>query len=130
MVTELQALTLDELDKSCTDNGLTSLICEQGFYATLEDVLNDNPDLDRNSDKAKVATMERMLEENLNFGALSEDKDTDEDHSDRLESRWDIIETIAVAWVFGRCAALGCGRENTLKDAQDMCDYLVQKQIG
>ena len=119
---ELTALSLDELAQSCEDNGLTSLICEQDFNATLEDVLSDNPEMEKDSDNAKVSAMERMLEENLEYGALSDDDDTDDDHSERLGARWDIIETIAIAWVFGKV--------KTLSEAQAMCNELVAKWQG
>lgn len=34
-------LTLEQLDESCRRNGLTSLVCEGGFKAALQDVIDD-----------------------------------------------------------------------------------------
>ena len=109
-------LTTEELAKSCEDNGLTCLVCGQGFMATLEDVISDNPGI-ADSD-AKVSAMERMLEENVDFGPLGEEYDTDETHPERLEARWDILGDLAERWVDGRYA--------TLAECQTDCTALAR----
>ena len=81
-------LSREQLIKSCQENHLTSLLCAQGYEATEEDVLNDNPELAEDDDTAvypsqenqkerdlKEAVMIRMLQENLDFGPLMETDD-------------------------------------------------------
>ncbi len=97
-------LTTEELAKSCEACGLTSLICEQGFMDTLVDVISDSPGIDDRD--AKVSAMERMLEENVDFGPLGAEYDTEENHPERLEARWDILGDLAARWVDGKYATL------------------------
>lgn len=72
----------DQLEKEC--KGLTSLICEQDFNATRQDVMDDNLDSDLDEVDLKLETMFRMLDENLDYGKYNE---TEEEFvNDRLHS--------------------------------------------
>ena len=135
-------LSRDQLIKSCKENHLTSLLCAQGYEATEEDVLNDNPELAADDDTAvypspatqkerdlKESVMIRMLQENLDFGPLMEtDDETDrDDHPERMEARCDIIEVIAERWVGGVYTGK---RKRELQLAQADCNALVAKWYG
>ena len=89
------------LSDSCKRNNLTSLICEQGWEETMDDVLADNPDI--TADDLKTATMYRMLDENLDYGPFTETDDED-CHQERMEVRCDICEQVADKWVNGEFA--------------------------
>ena len=136
-------LSRDQLIKSCNENHLTSLLCCQGYEATEEDVLNDNPELAADDDTAvypsqdyqkerdlKEAVMIRMLQENLDFGPLMETDDETErdDHPERMEARCDIIEAIAERWVDGVYTGKKWKRELGL--AQEDCAAMVAKWYG
>jgi len=120
-------LTLEQLDDSCRRNGLTALLCEQDFKATLQDVLDENPDMTPTpaGDFALCEmAMERMLEENLDYGKYSdsESDDVGEENSFKMQNRWDIIEKVATAWVNGEFS----GKEQPEKElAQAMVSRLV-----
>ena len=136
-------LSRDQLIRTCQDNNLTSLMCCQGYEATEEDVLNDNPELDPNSDDAqypspevqkerdlKESVMIRMLQENLDFGPLMEtDDETDrDDHPERMGARCDIVEVIAERWVAGSYS--DNYQKTELELAQADCNVLVSKWYG
>ncbi len=135
-------LSRKQLIKSCRENHLTSLLCEQGYEATEEDVLNDNPELAADDDTAvypsqetqkerdlKEAVMIRMLQENLDFGPLMEtDDETDrDDHPERMEARCDIVEKVAERWVEGRYTGK---KKRELELAQNYCESLVTEWYG
>ena len=92
--------TNEQLDELCREYGISAFICGQGFMETLNDVLGDNPGLDPR--EAKLTAMSLLLEENVPFGRLDEEYDTEDDHPDRLEARWDILEELAEGWVDGK----------------------------
>jgi len=130
-------LTHSELDASCRNNGLTSLLCEQGYMATKEDVLNDNPDWTEDNvlgedgkreleTSIKQETMFRMLIENLDFGPLRETDDETErdDHPTLMAARDDICSEIADNWVAGKYSGKH-DREFVL--AQYECNRLVDE---
>ena len=136
-------LSREQLIKSCKENHLTSLLCAQGYEATEEDVLNDNPELAEDDDTAvypsqenqkerdlKEAVMIRMLQETLDFGPLMETDDETErdDHPERMEARCDIVEAIAERWVDGYFYTGKKKRE--LQLAQADCDAMVAKWYG
>ena len=136
-------LSRDQLIRSCQDNNITCLMCCQGYEATEEDVLNDNPELAPDNDDAqypspetqkardlKETVMIRMLQENLDFGPLMETDDETErdDHSERMGARCDIVEVIAERWVSGTYSD---DRHHTeLELAQADCNALVTKWYG
>ena len=95
------AMGFKYLSESCKRNNLTSLICEQGWEETMDDVLADNPDI--TADDLKTATMYRMLDENLDYGDLAE-FDDEPYHQERMEARCDICEQVADKWVNGEFA--------------------------
>lgn len=117
------ALTNEELQQSCKDNDIWCLACGQDYMATLEDVLADNPDLDRESQAAREITMSRMLEETVNFGQLDEVFDTEDNHPERLEQRWNILEELASSWVLEDYT--GHEGVSELEACQMDCDRLV-----
>lgn len=136
-------LSRDQLIRSCQDNNVTCLMCGQGYEATEEDVLNDNPELAPDNDDAqypspetqkerdlKEAVMIRMLPENLDFGPLMETDDETErdDHPERMEARADIVEVIAERWVSG--SYTGDYQQTELDLAQADCNALVAKWYG
>lgn len=115
-------LTSEELDESCRRCGITCLICEQGFHATMDDAKLDNPDIE--PDDLLVETMYRMLDENLDFGKYSsDDGDPDSDaHAGLMVARSDLLETIAHRWVKGNYSGRG---EQEIDLAQRDLDGLV-----
>lgn len=142
-------LSRDQLIRSCQDNNITCLMCGQGYEATEEDVLNDNPELAPDNDDAqypspetqkerdlKEAVMIRMLQENLDFGPLMETDDEDErdDHPERMGARCDIVEVIAERWVSGSYTGKTTGKRKRKKPelelAQADCNALVTKWYG
>ena len=102
------------LRQFCERNNVTALRCEQGFEATMQDVLDDNPDI--SASDLKTATMCRMLEENLDYGPLAEtDGEADlPDHSDRMAARADICEAVAQDFVDGKFTLLAQANEKAL----------------
>ena len=95
------AMGFKYLSDSCKRNNLTSLICEQGWEETMDDVLADN--LDIAADDLLYAAMYRMLDENLDYGDLAE-FDDEPYHQERMEARCDICEQVAEKWVNGEFA--------------------------
>ena len=96
-------LSFEELRRSCEANGVTCLVCEQGFEDTMDDVVNEDPGIGLGD--LKSAVMFRMLEENLDYGLLSEEDDEDDcgdAHSERLAARCDICDEVADRWIAGR----------------------------
>lgn len=94
------------LRQFCERNNVTALRCEQGFEATMQDVLDDNPDI--SASELKTATMCRMLEENLDYGPLTETDDEADlpDHEYRMTARHDIIDIVAEGVVNGEIAGM------------------------
>lgn len=136
-------LSRDQLIRSCQDNNITCLMCGQGYEATEEDVLNDNPELAPDNDDAqypspetqrerdlKESVMIRMLRETLDFGPLMETDDETErdDHPERMGARCDIVEVIAERWVSG--SYTGDYHHTELELAQADCNDLVTKWYG
>lgn len=132
----MKQLSHSELAASCRKNGLTCLLCAQGYEATKEDVLNDNPDWNEDNvlgedgkreleTSLKEEVMFRMLIENLDFGPLmeTEDEADRDDHPDRMEARDDIAEQIAAKWVAGEYS---CKFRKELELAQIDCTDLVK----
>ena len=95
------AMGFKYLSDSCKRNNFTSLICEQGWEETMDDVLADNPDIA--ADDLLYAAMYRMLDENLDYGDLAE-FDDEPYHQERMEARCDICERVAEKWVNGEFA--------------------------
>ena len=102
------------LREICERENITCLRCEQGFEATMEDVINDEPDM--TVDELKIATMIRMLDENLDYGPLAETDDEADlpDHSDRMAARADISEAVAQDFVEGKVTTLAKANEKAL----------------
>lgn len=118
------ALTADEIKASCERCHLTTLLCAQDFDHTLADVREENPDMDEVD--LHVATLVRMLDENLDFGCLTEtEEEVDQDnHSDLMAARADIAETVASRWVAGRYSGHATASEIQLanNDARNLAD--------
>lgn len=119
------ALTNEALDKTCIDNGVTCLLCAQGYSTTYADVVEENPGI--SEDDAKEAAMSRMLEENVLFGGLDEEFDNDETHPDRLAARWEILDELAKRWVGGDYSGKD---EAELSLCQQDCNVLVEKWLA
>lgn len=102
------------LREICERANITCLHCEQGFEATMDDVISDNPEM--TVGELKVATMIRMLEENLDYGPLAETDDENDlpDHSDRMAARADICEAVAQDFVDGKLTLLAQANEKAL----------------
>lgn len=117
-------LSIDELDASCNRCNLTSLLCEQGFHASLEDAKADNPDLDDR--ELLEEAMYRMLYENLDYGKYAELDGEEEmdDHPDRMLIRSDLCMAIAVHWVAGKYSNQ---KDTELVLAQQDLDVLLSK---
>ena len=94
------------LRQFCERDNVTALRCEQGFEATMQDVLDGNPDI--SAADLKTATMCRMLEENLDFGPLAETDDETErpEHPELLAARHDIIDAVAEMVVNGEIVGM------------------------
>lgn len=102
------------LRQFCERGNVTALRCEQGFEATMQDVLDDNPDI--SASELKTATMCRMLEENLDYGPLAETDDEADlpDHSDRMAARHDIIDAVAEGVVNGEIVGMAQANRKSL----------------
>lgn len=111
MDNQVSFATLREI---CERGNITCLHCEQGFDATMDDVISDNPDM--TVDELKVATMIRMLEENLDYGPLAETDDEADlpDHSERMAARADICEAVAQDFVDGKITLLAQAKEKAI----------------
>ena len=94
-------LSFQELRESCGREVVTCLCCEQGWEDTMEDVVTDNPDMP--ASELKVVVMSRMLEENLDYGPITEtDDELDSDnHEALLGARYDVCDEVARRWVAG-----------------------------
>lgn len=119
-------LTNEELQKSCKDNDIWCLACGQDYMATLEDVLENNPGMDRDDFDTKATAMGLMLEESVDFGPLDEEMDTDEDHPDRMAARWDILDVLVERWVNGEYSGSAV-KEMTL--CQLDCTAMVAEKL-
>lgn len=115
--------TWEDLEKEVNNDGLTSLICCQGFEATKQDSMEDNNWQDSDETKWKEDTMFRLLDENLNYGKYTETEEerdaADDRHSALMGLRCNIADRVAFAWITGEV--------NNLKEAQAMADVLVGK---
>jgi hypothetical protein len=107
-------ISFASLRQFCERNNVTALRCEQGFEATMQDVLDDNPDI--SATELKTATMCRMLEENLDYGPLTETDDEADlpDHSDRMAARHDIIDAVAEGVVNGEIVGMAQANRKAL----------------
>ena len=93
-------LTHEQLAESCARNNLTAFICGQDYWATLDDA-KDN---DVAEEDKKAWVMSNMLQENLNYGALEETDEEDDNselHSERMAARDDILCKVVDKWVAG-----------------------------
>lgn len=115
--------TWEDIEKEVNNDGLTSLICCQGFEATKQDSMEDNNWQDSDETNWKQDTMFRMLDENLNYGKYTETEEereaADNRHSALMGLRSNIADRVAFAWITGEV--------NNLKEAQAMADVLVEK---
>lgn len=102
------------LRQFCERGNVTALRCEQGFEATMQDVLDSNPDI--SAADLKTATMCRMLEENLDYGPLTETDDEAErpDHPYLLTARHDILDLVAEEVVNGEIAGMAQANRKAL----------------
>lgn len=119
-------LTNEELQKSCIRSDIWCLACAQDYEDTLDDVLDNNPDLERDDEGTKITAMSMMLEENLDFGGLDEDLDTEKNHSDRMGLRWDILDELAERWVNGKYSGK---KDKEITLCQRDCTRLVKEKI-
>ena len=112
------------LREICERANITCLHCEQGFEATMDDVISDNPDM--TVDELKVSTMIRMLEENLDYGPLAETDDEADlpDHSDRMAARADICEAVAQDFVDGKITLLAQAKEKAINLAVERANAM------
>ena len=111
------ALTADEIRESCMRCGLTTLLCEQDYDDTMEDVREMNPDMTEY--ELAEATLIQMLDENLDFGPLDDDE---------LEARADISEEVAEHWLAGEFS--GDPRHSEIEQANAMSRRLAKKVAG
>lgn len=119
-------LTNEELEKSCKDNDIWCLACGQDYMATLEDVIENNPELERDDEGTKITAMGMMLEENVDFGALDEELDTEDNHPDRMAIRWDILDELAERWVAGKYSGQ---KQTEIELCQRDCSRLVSENL-
>ncbi|MDE6351399.1 MAG: hypothetical protein K2K67_10400 [Treponemataceae bacterium] len=115
-------LTFVQLEKSANKSGLSAYFCNDTFKRILSDLQEENDGLAEIELKEEV--MFRLLDENLNYGASSEqswelDGAHDRKHSQLMETRAVICEQVAHAWVMGEI--------DTLISAQKLADKLVKK---
>jgi hypothetical protein len=112
-------LTHEQLDETCRRCGITAFLCEQGYNATLEDVLSDHPEYDRDSTEAKTAAIDIMLMSSLDFGPYADVDDLDEDEeSARMEERDRVLEAVVPKLVNGEYSGQAM---NELELAQAEC---------
>lgn len=102
------------LRQFCERDNVTALRCEQGFEATMQDVLDDNPDI--SAADLKTATMCRMLEENLDYGPLAETDDEADrpEHPELLAARHDILDAVAEGVVNGEIVGMAQANRKSL----------------
>ena len=118
-------LTHEQLSEICRKCGITSLLCEQGYEATLQDVLDDNPEYPRESREAKIDTIDRMLMDTLDFGPASDDVDLDDDEDElisRMEQRDSVLEVVVPKLVDGEYSG---GDKTELELAQEECNRIL-----
>lgn len=120
-------MTNEELAESCRKNDIWWGACGQGYMATLADVLDNNPGMERDDWGTKVTAMGMMLEENVSFGELDEELDTDEDRPDRMGARWDILDILAELWISGEYSGKTAPE---LAMCQTDCDYMVKERLA
>ena len=95
-------LSHEQLNDICRKCGITAYLCEQGYMATLEDVLADHPEYARDSREAKVDTVDRMLMSTLDFGPYADvDEFDEEEESYRMEQRDRVLEVVVERLVDG-----------------------------
>lgn len=104
------SLTHEQLAESCKKNNITCLVCEQDYFATKEDALNDHPDFAEDDEALKVDVMYRMLQENLDYGELMETEEEIDsvDHGLRMEGRDKICYDVAQRWASGEYSTKEC----------------------
>ena len=115
--------TWEKLAEEVNKDGLTSLICCQGFEATKQDSMEDNNWQDSDETSWKQDTMFRMLDENLDYGEYNETEEeveaADDRHSALMGLRCNIAGWAASAWITGEV--------NNLKEAQAFANKLIKK---
>ena len=116
-------LSNEELQQSCIRSDIWCLLCAQDYNDTLDDVIDNNPDMNREDTGTKETAMGMMLEENVDFGELAEDLDTDDNHPERMEARWDILDELAERWVAGKYSGK---KEKEIELCQKDCTSLVK----
>lgn len=116
-------LSNTQLDEICRKCGITCLLCEQGYFATLDDVTADNPDYTIGSYEAKRDTIDRMLMDTLDFGPYNDKDDLEEDKLiEAMEERDRVLDIVVPKFVSG----FYCGHEmNELEMAQHECVTLT-----
>jgi hypothetical protein len=112
-------LSNTQLDEICRKCGITCLLCEQGYFATLDDVTADNPDYTIGSYEAKRDTIDRMLMDTLDFGPYNDKDDLEEDKLiEAMEERDRVLDVVVPKLVNGEYS----GQEmNELELAQTEC---------
>ena len=122
-------LTHEQLAETCRRCGITAFLCEQGYSATLEDVLSDNPEYDRNSTEAKTGAIDLMLMSTLDFGPYADADDLDEDEEmARMEERDRVLEAVVPKLVNGEYSGQAM---NELELAQAECVRMtIPEKVG
>ena len=112
-------LSNTQLDDICRKCGITAFLCEQGYNATLDDVLSDHPEYGRDSIEAKTAAIDIMMMSTLDFGPYADVDDIDEDEEmARMEERDRVLDVVVPKLVTGEYS----GQEmNELELAQAEC---------
>ena len=141
----------EQLEKECNAEGLTSLICCQGFNDTKNDSFEDNGWGETDEDGEPIGncenfdyetawkqdTMFRMLDENLDYGKYNETEEerdaADMTHSALMDLRCTIAENVAWAWIFSDNGYeldhpdYEGNEVYNMETAQKMADELVEK---
>lgn len=110
-------LTFEELEKSFAGIGTFRggyEVIRKEVYEDLEDDSYDDEieaagiDADEaiSDHDIKIEIASRILEENLDFGPLSENLDTDQNRDARFEKRYDLLDPIADMWVEGEISSV------------------------
>ena len=115
-------LSFEQLEQSAQENSLHAYYCTDCFSAIREELQEEFPDLTETELKEEI--MFRLLDENLDYGAFSEqawefDGKHDAEHSKRMEIRAAICEKVAHAWV--------AGEVDSIETAQKYVEDLIQK---
>lgn len=122
-------LTFEELEKSFAGIGTFRggyEVIRKEVYEDLEDDSYDDEieaagiDADEaiSDHDIKIEIVSRILEENLDFGPLSENLDTDQNRDARFEKRYDLLDPIADMWVEGEISSV--------KEAQAELDQSIK----